>query len=153
VKPLPDFHGVAAVSGLDVSPSLFSDRRGLVVVHGAKNGEVGKNLSKALRAKHPDLSKVLFVSIVDMRSFSGLWRKVAEAQLKATYTKLAEKVQAAGGDPRMAVIIVPDWDGSIAARLGAPNAEKEPLAIVVRPGGAIAGTVPAGEIDQAIALV
>jgi hypothetical protein len=150
---LPEFEGTAAVSGLRVSPDLFADRRGLLVVHGAKNGQVGKELSKALRAKHPDLDKVLFVSVVDLRSFGGMWRKVAEAQLKATYGKLAAKVQAAGGDPRMGVIIVPDWDGSIAAKFGVDKPEQEPMAFAVAAGGQVVGALPAGDPAAGVALL
>ena len=150
--PLPPFSASATVTGRTVAPALFAGKKGLLVVHGARNGEVGKDLSKKLRAKHPDFKAVPYASIVDLRAFSGLWRKVAEAQLKQTYEKLATRAKEAGADPADAVIIVPDWEGAIAQALGVESPDKDPMAFVVG-DGKILGVLPAAQADAALALL
>lgn len=151
--PLPDFQLTAAGSGAAVSPALFAGKPGLVVLHGAKNSEPAKEVSKALRARHKDPSAVPFVSIVDLRAFGGIWKKVAEAQLRSTYEKLAAKAKENGFDPAVAVVIAADWDGAVCARFGVPAPDEAPLAVAVGPGGKVTGTASAKDAAAAVALL
>src|SRR5688500_17438234 len=110
-QPVPQFSVPAAVSGRPVSPASFQGKRARLVVHGPRSPDAAKEVSKAVRARHkPDA--VFSASIVDLRAFGGLWKKVAEAQVKQNYEKLAGKVKEAnpGEDPADWVVICPDWD-------------------------------------------
>ncbi|MES2155672.1 MAG: hypothetical protein V4510_11105 [bacterium] len=135
--PLPAFSLQAAVSAVRIDNAWFTGRRAVIVVHGPKSADAAKQVSKALRTREPDASKVAFASIVDLRAFAGIWKKVAQAQLKASYTKLAEKATAAGLKPEEQVIICPDWDGAVAAAFGVADPDKEPHAIVIGQDGRV----------------
>jgi Redoxin len=136
--PVPPFTTTAAVSGREVSPQAFKGRRAVLVLHGSKSTEVAKEVSKALRAKYkPD--EVFSASLVDLRSFGGLWKKVAEAQVKANYEKMAGKVKEnqPGEDPADWVVICPDWDGSVGKALGVEDPDSNPTVIVVDADGKV----------------
>jgi hypothetical protein len=137
-QALPAFRLTAAVSGRTVSDAELGKGRGVLIVHGSKSAEAAKELSKAVRSRWPQSSDVFLASIVDLRPFSGVWKKVAEAQLKSTYDKLAQKAKEAGLDPAGQVLICPDWDAAVAKTLGVIEPDKEPAAIVVRDGKVVA---------------
>lgn len=132
-QPLPAFSIAAAVSGRPIAPALFA-KRGVLILHGVKSSDAAKEVSKAVRGRWPQATDVALASIVDLRSFAGLWKKVAEAQLKSTYEKLAAKATEAGLDPAEQVLIGPDWDGSVCATLGAAKPDETPMALVIQAG-------------------
>lgn len=134
---LPPFKATAAVSARPVSEADLKGR-GVLVVHGAKTADAAKEVSKAVRTKYPKTTDVFLASIVDLRAFSGIWKRVAEAQVKSTYEKLAAKATEAGMDPKEQVLICPDWDGAIAQSLGVAEPDKEAAALVVKGGKVVA---------------
>jgi hypothetical protein len=140
-SPVPNFSVQAAVSARTISPAAFAGRRAILVVHGSKTADAAKEVSKLVRAKY-DAKQVFSASIVDLRAFGGLWKKVAEAQVKQTYEKLAGKVKEAnpGEDPADWVVICPDWDGSVGKALGVDKPDEEAAAIVVGADGTVKGT-------------
>jgi hypothetical protein len=152
---VPQFSVQAAVSGRTVDPSAFRGRRAVLVVHGSRSTDAAKEVSKALRAKHrPDA--VFSASIVDLRAFGGLWKKVAEAQVKQNYEKLAAKVKEANPseDPADWVVICPDWDGSVGRALGVEDPDDAPTAIVVDSDGKVKGVVTgAGMGEKVVGLL
>src|SRR5437868_14094773 len=80
-QPVPKFTATAAVSGRTVSDADLKGT-GVLVVHGAKTADAAKEVSKAVRTRWPQPQQVFLASIVDLRAFSGLWKRVAEAQVK-----------------------------------------------------------------------
>lgn len=153
-SPLPPFALTTAVSGITVDNAWLTGRKCVIVVHGSKTTDVAKEVSKALRAKEPDAKKVAYVSIVDLRPFSGLWKKVAEAQIKSNYAKLADKAKDVGLDPLEHVIICPDWDAAVCAALGFPEPDKQPGAIIVDAAGNVLGSVSGtGLAPQVLAML
>jgi hypothetical protein len=154
-SPLPAFSIQAAVSGREISPAGMKGKRGVLVLHGSKSTDAAKDASKAVRAKFTP-AQVFMASIVDLHSFGGMWKRVAEAQVKANYDKLAAKVKEANptADPADWVVICPDWDASVCTALGAPDADDAPAAIVVGADGKVAGTVTGpGLGDKVVALL
>ena len=154
-SPVPAFSTTAAVSGREVSPASFKGRPAVLVLHGSKSTEVAKDVSKALRAKYKP-SEVFSASLVDLRSFGGLWKKVAEAQVKANYEKMAGKVKEAqpGEDPADWVVICPDWDGSVGKALGLDDPDNNPAVIVVGADGKVKGALQgAGLGEKVLALL
>ncbi|MEA3190790.1 MAG: hypothetical protein QOD77_1372 [Thermoplasmata archaeon] len=127
---LPEVGLATAVTARMVDTTFLRSRKVVVVVHGARSTEAPKEVAKAVRARWPSHEEVVLVSVVDLRPFGGLWKRVAEAQLKASYERLAAKAKEAGLPPEEHVLVCPDWEGTVAARLGAPNADQEPVAIV-----------------------
>ena len=113
---------------------------GVLIVHGSKTAEFAKDVSKAVRTKWPKTTDVFLASIVDLRAFAGMWKRVAEAQVKSTYEKLAVRAKEAGLDPVEQVLICPDWDGATAQALGVAEPDREAACIVVK-GGQVAAVV------------
>jgi hypothetical protein len=148
---LPHFAISAAVSGREVSPAAFQGRAAVLVVHGSKSTDAAKDVSKALRARHRP-SEVFSASIVDLRAFSGLWKRVAEAQVKASYEKLAAKVREAApaDDPADWVVICPDWDGAVSRALGVEDPDGAPAAIVVGADGQVKGAVQGRDLGPRV---
>ena len=154
-EPVPAFSVPAAVSGRTVSPDAFRGKRAVLVVHGSRSTDAAKDVSKAVRAKHRP-SEVFSASIVDLRAFGGLWKKVAEAQVKQNYEKLAAKVKEASpsDDPADWVVICPDWDGSVGKALGVDAPDDAPATIVVDRDGKVKGVVTgAGMGEKVVALL
>ena len=148
-SPVPTFATTAAVSGREVSPAAFKGRKAVLVVHGSKSTDAAKDVSKALRAKHKP-SEVFSASIVDLRSFGGLWKKVAEAQVKSNYEKMSGKVKEAqpGEDPADWVVICPDWDGSVGKALGVEDPDTTPTVIVVGADGKVKGALQGASLGE-----
>ena len=131
---------MAAVSDRAVNLAFLEGHAAVLVCHGPKSTDAAKEVAKAVRSRSLDPKDPIIASIVDLRAMGGIWRKVAEAQIKSSYAKLAEKVPA-GHDPADHILICPDWDGAVCLALGAVNADREPLAVVVGPNGLVKQTV------------
>ena len=153
-SPLPPFSIQAAVSGRTVEPSAFKGRRAVLVVHGSKSTDAAKEVSKAVRARHGP-KDVYSASIVDLRAFGGLWKKVAEAQVKQNYEKLAGKVKEnqPGEDPADWVVICPDWDGSVGKALGVDAPDETPTAIVVGADGKVKAVVSGAGMGEKVSAL
>ncbi len=147
-QPLPAFSVLAAVSGRTVSPALFAGT-GVLVVHGAKTADAAKEVSKAVRTKWPQPGAVALATVVDLRAFAGIWKKVAEAQLKSTYEKLAAKAKEAGMDPAEQVLIGTDWDGAASQTLGVEKPDEEAVAYVLQ-GGKVTAVCKGKEMAAAV---
>jgi hypothetical protein len=150
-SPLPPFSTVAAVSGRTVDNASLKGKRAVLVVHSSKSTDAAKEASKAVRAHHRP-SEVFSASLVDLRAFGGLWKKVAEAQVKQNYEKLAAKVKEANSaeDPADWVVICPDWDGSVCKALGVDDPDNAPQAIVVAADGKVKGVAAGAGLGEQI---
>jgi len=148
-SPLPPIRLEAAVSGRVIDNKALAGRKAVLVLHGARNTEAPKAVARAVRERWPDAGKVLLATVVDLRSFAGAWRRVAEAQLKSTHGKLADRAREHGLDPAEHVLIVPDWDGTACRTLGAEDAASTPVAVVVGPDGKVLGTAT-GDLAPAV---
>lgn len=135
----PAFATIAAVSGRAVSPEALRGHPAVLVLHGAKNTDAPKDVARVVRAKSMDPKNPVLVTIVDLRAMAGLWRKVAEAQIKSTYQKLATKLPP-GDDPADHILICPDWDGSVCAKLGAEKPDEQATLLCVGADGKVLGS-------------
>lgn len=142
--PLPQFSFEAAVTGRPIDNALLKGRRAVLIVHGAKNTEVPKAVARVVRETWPDAKDVVLATVVDLRPFAGVWRRVAEAQVRSTHDKLAAKAKEMGLDPAEHVLIVTDWDGKAGKTLGVDDPGTAPAAVVVGRDGKVLG-VATGE--------
>lgn len=153
-QALPPIRFEAAVTGRAIDNALLSGRRAVLMVHGARNTEVPKSVARVVRERWPGADEVLLATIVDLRSFAGVWRRVAEAQVRATHGKLSAKVVEMGLDPAEHVLIVADWEGQAAKALGVDEPDKAAAAIVVGRDGKVAGVATGdGVADQVLGLL
>lgn len=150
MEPTPAFSTTAAVSERVISPSTLSGKRAVLVLHGPKTQEAPKLVGKAVRAAFPSADDVVVANVVNLHSMAGMWAKVANAQIKQTYEKLAAKFTE--GDPADYVMICPDYENSVAPAFGFANTDKQAAVVVLAADGQLIGKSDAGDLgEQAIA--
>lgn len=122
----PDFSMEAAVSGKTIAPAMGT--RLVLVFHGNKTQDAPKTVGKAVRADHPDAGDVLVANVVNLKPFNGMFKKVAEAQVKQTYNHLAGKI---GDGAEDYVILLPDWENALGPQFGIEDSDKVPGVVVL----------------------
>ena len=137
-SPCPPFSATAAVSGRVIDNKSLAGHTSVLVLHGPRTMGAPKEVAKAVRGRSMSATDPILVNVVDLRSMAGLWRKVAEAQIKTTYNSLAGKLPP-GEDPVAHIAICPDWDGSIVKALGVDEPDKGAAAVVLGPDGKVKG--------------
>ncbi len=130
----PEFSLTAAVSEKEVTQS--NGRKTVLVFHGNKTQDAPKVVGKAVRAEHPDWNDVLVANIVNLKPFSGLFSKVANAQIKQTYEKMAAKVDPA----EEYVVICPDFENAVGPLFGFADSDKECGVVVLDGEGNVLGS-------------
>lgn len=139
-SPTPEFRLQAAVSGREVSPAMLKGKRAVLVLHGVKTQEAPKEVGKAVRAKHPG-PDVVVANVVNLKTMGGMWKRVAEAQIKSTYDRMASRIteKEPGRDPKELVLILPDWENAVAPLFGVADSDAEAAAVVIGADGKVKG--------------
>ncbi len=148
-QPCPAFQTEAAVSGVVVSVESLARRRAVVVLHGPRTAEAPKLVGKAVRAKHASADDVVVANVVNLKSMAGLWKKVADAQIKATYEKMASKL---GDNAEDYVLICPDYENAVASAFGFDDTNQKAAVVVLDDDGTVLGATDDGDLaEQALA--
>lgn len=139
-SPIPQFSLQAAVTSREVSPATLKGKRAVLVLHGVKTQEAPKDVGKAVRAVHPG-TDVVVANVVNLKSMGGLWKRVAEAQIKSTYERMAAKIveKEPTRDPTELVLILPDWENAVAPLFGVEDSDSEAAAVVIGADGKVLG--------------
>lgn len=150
----PPFVLQATVSGKEISPAALKGKTAVLVLHGVKTSEAPKEVGKAVRAQHPG-ADVVVANIVNLKAMGGIWKRVAEAQVKATYEKMAGRLKEKGTlNPEEFVIICPDWENAVGPLFGAADTESAAAVVVLGPDGKVKGAAEGtGLGEKAVALV
>jgi hypothetical protein len=144
----PAFTVQAAVSGREISPAALKGKRAVLVLHGVKTSDAPKEVGKVVRAKHPG-ADVVVANIVNLKTMGGMWKRVAEAQMKSTYEKMAGKLKENGtANPEDFVIICPDWENAIAPLFGAENTDSEAAVVVLGKDGKVHGAASGAGLGE-----
>lgn len=154
-SPCPPFSLAATVTGREVSPTSLKGKRVVLVLHGVKTQEAPKEVGKAVRAKFPG-PDVVVANVVNLKSMGGMWKRVAEAQVKATYQRMADRIKEKEPtrDPSELVVICPDWENAVAPLFGVPDTDAEAGVAVLGADGKLLGVgTGAGLGDKAVALL
>jgi hypothetical protein len=152
---LPEFRLQAAVSGKEVSPASLKGKRAVLVLHGVKTQEAPKEVGKAVRAKHPG-PDVVVANVVNLKTMGGMWKRVAEAQIKSTYERMASRIQEKepGRDATELVLILPDWENAVAPLFGVADSDAEAAAVVIGADGKVKGIAHGADLgDKAVQLL
>ena len=138
---VPDFRLQAAVSGREVSPATLRGKRAVLVLHGVKTQEAPKEVGKAVRARHPG-PDVVVANVVNLKTMGGIWKRVAEAQIKSTYERMASRIteKEPGRDPAELVLILPDWENAVAPLFGVADSDAEAAVVVIGADGKVKGS-------------
>ncbi len=145
----PEFSIHAAVSEKEVTHA--NGRKTVLVFHGNKTQDAPKQVGKAVRAAFPGWEDVLVANIVNLKPFSGMFSKVANAQIKQTYEKMSAKVDPA----EEYVVICPDFENAIGPMFGVADSDKECAVVVLDGDGAVLGSHAGldGIADAAVTLL
>ncbi len=145
----PAFKTEAAVSGRTIDVESLAGRRAVLVLHGPRTSEAPKLVGKAVRAKHTSADDVVVANVVNLKSMAGLWKKVADAQIKATYEKMASKL---GDNAADYVMICPDYENAVAAAFGFDDTNQAAAVVVLEDDGTVLGATDDGDLaEQAVA--
>ncbi len=128
----PEFSIPAAVSEKEVTHA--NGRTTVLVFHGNKTQDAPKLVGKAVRAAKPNWEDVLVANVVNLKPFAGLFAKVANAQIKQTYEKLAGKLP---DHPEEYVVICPDFENAIGPLFDVPDSDKEPAIVILDGDGKV----------------
>src|SRR5207253_8375113 len=93
----------------------------------------------AVRGRFPSAKEVLVVDVIDLRGVPGMFRKIAEGVLASEHKKAVEAL-ADGLDPHDHVIMLPDWQGEVAAAFNLPEPSKSVCGAVLSADGDVMGT-------------
>jgi hypothetical protein len=104
----------------------------------------------AIREVYPEASKVMIVSVADVRGIPKLLRKVVEQLMKSSYNDAVKNLQP-GRTPEDYVLIAPDFDGEVLNPLGIEKTN-ERIAVIVLSGTGDVITIYQGEDPAAEAL-
>ncbi len=144
----PEFLLEAAVSARQVGPETLRGRPSVLVFHGPRTTDAPKQVGKAVRAAHPLASEVFVANVVDLKSMGGLWTKVATAQLKSTYEKMAGKLTEV--DPADYVVMCPDWKGEVAPKFGVAEPNQAAGVAVLDADGKLIGATDQGDLAEQV---
>lgn len=145
---IPAFKTKAAVSDREVSPETLKGRRAVLVLHGPRTADTPKQVGKAVRARWTSADDVVVANVVNLQSMAGLWKKVADAQIKATYDKMATKVTL--GDPADYVVICPDYENAVATAMGFDDTNTSAAVVVVDDDGTIIGATDDSDLAEQV---
>ncbi|MCC6957079.1 MAG: hypothetical protein IT316_09840 [Anaerolineales bacterium] len=106
---------------------------------------LAEEIDQAVRERYPEASQVLVANVASLRGVPGIFRGLAEGEMKKAYKETAAKLPA-GRDPADYVIILPDWKSECARALGLRDISSKPAVAVLDGAGGIVG-VHQGEPD------
>jgi len=144
---LPDLVLPAAVSGREVALRA-AGIPAVLVVHGQSSAGSAVAVNLAVRSRYPGAAEVLVASVVDLHTVPRMFRKVADRALARAYEQAAGTVPG-GLSPEDYVVILPDWDGAVAAALDLGNVGEEAAVLVVDRSGAVAAVIRGGDPGSA----
>jgi hypothetical protein len=107
---------------------------------------LSEKINQAVRAQYPEVAQVIVANVASLRGVPGIFRGLAESEMKKAYKEAAEKIPD-GLDPADYVIILPDWKSECARALGLRDISSKPAVAVLDGEGGIVG-VHQGEADS-----
>lgn len=152
--PVPAFRLNATVTEREISPATLKGKQAVLVLHGVKTQEAPKEVGKAVRAKHPG-PDVVVANVVNLKSMGGLWKRVAEAQIKSTYERMAARIveKEPGRDPSELVVILPDWENTVAPLFGVLDSDAEAAVVVLGADGKVKGIAVGKDLGERAAAL
>lgn len=145
VQQAPQFT-LQHIVGRPVSLADYRGRMVVVVFAGRDSSEQAKNISITLRAQYgPDQLPIL--SVLDLHALPRLVQGMAKGQIQKAYqSAVAEataRAQAMGrampADSSQAIVMLPDWDGSVTRSFGLNDVNAQAVAVLVDGNGYIRG--------------
>lgn len=132
---LPDVNLTAAGSEREVNLRKIGVPT-ILVFHGQDTGDAALQVNKAVRKRFPGVDKVFIASVIDLRSFPGMFRSMVQPAMEKAYFNAAGKLPTEA-DPADLVILLPDWEGSVHDTLGVKGSTEQGAVVVADREGRI----------------
>lgn len=134
------------IAGRNVSLSEFQGRTIVVVFSGRDSVEQAQQIGQTIRSRY-DLYALPLVSVLDMHGIPRMMQGLAKGRIQSGYEELVKTatgaLQAAGkpmpADPSQAIIMLPDWDGSVTRSFGLQAVDQQAVAVLIDGNGYIRG--------------
>ena len=134
------------IAGRNVSLSEFQGRTVVVVFSGRDSVEQAQKIGQTLRSRY-DLYALPLISILDMHGIPRMMQGLAKGRIQSGYEELVKTattaLQATGkalpADPSQAIIMLPDWDGSVTKSFGLQAVDQQAVAVLIDGNGYIRG--------------
>jgi hypothetical protein len=125
----------------------FAGRPVVLLFNSAKTAEAASAVNLLLRSRQPDHHALPIVTVVDLHSVPKPFRGIARGSMKKSYSDAVTAARqdfAARGlqppaDMTEVVCIAPDWDGKVAAAYGVGDLDRDVVAVLIGPDGAMMG--------------
>lgn len=145
------------IDGQQMSLSEFLGKPVVLVFAGKGAATQAETISRTVGQTLKE--RVNLVSVLHLAGVPKLARPIAKRDLKKTYEEATREAaadrQARGvplGDPARAVVMLMDWEGSVAQAYGITGIEDTAVAILIGPDGAVQGQVSGAQAgDQIVA--
>ncbi len=134
------------IAGRNVSLSEFQGRTVVLVFSGRDSVEQAQKIGQTIRSRY-DLYALPLVSVLDMHGIPRMMQGLAKGRIQGGYEELVKvatsSLQAAGkpmpADPSQAIIMLPDWDGSVTKSFGLQAVDQQAVAVLIDGNGYIRG--------------
>ena len=134
------------IAGRNVSLSEFQGRTIVVVFSGRDSVEQAQKIGQTIRSRY-DLYALPLVSVLDMHGIPRMMQGLAKGRIQSGYEELVKvattSLQAVGkpmpADPSQAIVMLPDWDGSVTKSFGLQAVDQQAVAVLIDGNGYIRG--------------
>lgn len=147
VTPAPDLSFTAIESKRLIKLNALEFPTVLILVSQSSSEQTGA-VVEAIRARYPTVEEAQIASVVDLRSFPRLVRKIAEGLMSQRYKEAAKNILE-GRDPERYIVILPDWEAKAMKAFGIGDVSKTMAIAVLAPGGRVIGTYQGESPGQA----
>jgi hypothetical protein len=148
------------VTGRNVSLSEFQGRTFVMIFSGRDSVEQAQKIGLTIRSRY-DLYALPLMSVLDLSGIPRMMQGLAKGRVQSGYEDMVKNATAAlqaqgkqmPADASQAIIMCPDWDGSVTKSFGLQAVDQQAVAVLVDGQGYIRG-YGAGEQggDQILAL-
>ena len=141
----PDFT-LQHIAGRNVSLSEFRGRTIVMIFSGRDSVEQAQRIGQTIRGRY-DVYDLPIISVLDLHGIPRMMQGLAKGRIQSGYDEMVktatQSLQAAGKpmppDPSQAIIMLPDWDGSVTKSFGLQAVDQQAVAVLVDGNGYIRG--------------
>lgn len=134
------------IAGRSVSMSEFQGRTTVLIFSGRDSAEQAQRIGLTIRGRY-DVYALPIVSILDLSALPRMMQGLAKGRVQSAYEDMVKNASAAlqsqgkslPADTSQAIIMCPDWDGSVTKSFGLQAVDQQAVAVLIDGQGYIRG--------------